>query len=226
MTTAEAIQTALEHVQYVLLDFDGPVCDIYAGLSAPTVAGQLSKMLTAAGVDLPDHVLTQDDPLEVFRYSAVLGTEVNRALQEALTDLEVKATATAEITPGVEEMIRRAVEVGKPIAIVSNNSVASITAFLSARGLLSAVSYISGRTDPNPALMKPNPYLVSQALDKLTAPSEQTMLVGDSLSDIEAAKAAGVISVGYANKPGKADSFASAGAEVVVTRLDDLVPAL
>jgi hypothetical protein len=51
------------------------------------------------------------------------------------------------------------------------------------------------------------------------------VLVGDSLGDIEAAKAAGVHSVGYANKPGKADRFVAAGANIVVTRMADLVPA-
>ncbi|GII52278.1 hypothetical protein Pth03_06670 [Planotetraspora thailandica] len=74
--------------------------------------------------------------------------------------------------------------------------------------------------------MKPNPHLVQQVLDKLGADPKRTVLVGDSLSDIEAAKAAGVLSVGYANEPGKADQFATAGADVVVTRLIDLVPAL
>jgi HAD superfamily hydrolase (TIGR01662 family) len=226
MTTPQAIRAALGGVRYVLLDFDGPVCDIYAGLPASTVAAQLCEMLTAAGADLPDHVLTQDDPLEVFRYSAVLGDELNRATQEALTDLEVKATATAEITPAVEDVIRRAVAAGKPMAIVSNNSVAGVTAFLSARGFLPAISYVSGRTDPNPALMKPNPYLVRRALDELAAQPEQTMLVGDSLTDIEAAKAAGIISVGYANKPGKAESFTRSGADVVVMQMMDLVPVL
>lgn len=55
------------------------------------------------GGRLPEQVLAEDDPLEVFRYSATLGEELNRATQEALTELEVKATATAQITPGVQE---------------------------------------------------------------------------------------------------------------------------
>jgi hypothetical protein len=76
---------------------------------------------------------------------------------------------------------------------------------------LPAITYISARTDADPSLMKPNPHLVWQALDKLGADPKRTILVGDSLTDIEAAKAAGVLAVGYANKPGKADRFAAAG---------------
>ncbi|OPG04076.1 hypothetical protein B1L11_38625 [Microbispora sp. GKU 823] len=216
----------MKDVHWVLLDFDGPVCDVYAGMPAPGVAAQLRQMLAAAGADLPQHVLTEDDPLEVFRYSATLGEYLNRAAQEALTKLEVKAIATAQITPGVEGLIRQAAAVGKPVAIVSNNSLAAIRAFLSAHGLLSVVSYISARSDADPTLMKPNPHLIRRALVELSATPERTVLVGDSLTDIEAAKAAGVISVGYANKPGKTGHFLAAGADAVVTRMADLAPVL
>ncbi|MGI5485558.1 HAD family hydrolase [Microtetraspora malaysiensis] len=222
----EAARTALREVRYVLLDFDGPICDIFAGLPAPGVAAQLREMLEAAGVDRPDYVRTQDDPIEVFRYSATLGDELNRATLSALADLEVKAAATARITPGVEEVIRRAVNSGRPVAIVSNNSVAGVTAFLDAHGLMPVISYVSARADANPNLMKPNPHLVRRALVELAADPARTVLVGDSLTDIEAAKAAGVLAVGYANNPGKADRFAAAGADLVVTRMLDLLTAL
>ncbi|MEU6409653.1 HAD hydrolase-like protein [Microbispora sp. NPDC046933] len=108
----------------------------------------------------------------------------------------------------------------------SNNSVAAVSAFLSAHGLLPVVSYISARADADPTLMKPHPHLVRRALVELAAVAERTVLVGDSLSDIEAAKAAAVLSVGYANKPGKAERFPAVGADVVVTRMSDLISAL
>ncbi len=222
----EAAQAALGDVRYVLLDFDGPICDIFAGLPAPDVAAKLRKMLETAGVELPGDVQAQDDPIEVFRYSAALSEELNLMIWRALAELEVKAAGTAVITPGVEDVLRHAVDSGRPVAVVSNNSVAGVTAFLDARGLLAEIRYISARADADPNLLKPNTYLVRQALDKLGADPERTIMVGDSLSDIEAAKAAGVISVGYANKPGKAARFTSAGADLVVEHMADLVPVL
>ena len=36
--------------RWLLLDFDGPICSIYAGLPAPTVADQLRKLLTGQPV--------------------------------------------------------------------------------------------------------------------------------------------------------------------------------
>ncbi|WP_234361448.1 HAD family hydrolase [Plantactinospora sp. BB1] len=49
------------------------------------------------------------------------------------------------------------------------------------------------------------------------------LLVGDSLSDIQAARAAGVVAIGYANKPGKRERFGAADA--VIDSMADLVAA-
>jgi phosphoglycolate phosphatase-like HAD superfamily hydrolase len=46
------------------------------------------------------------------------------------------------------------------------------------------------------------------------------------VTDIEAATAAGVRSIGHANKPGKADALRSAGADVVVTTIEQIAAAL
>jgi len=49
-------------------------------------------------------------------------------------------------------------------------------------------------------------------------------LIGDSLTDIEAARAAGVRVVGYANKAWKVDAFSAADA--VVTSMEDIAVAV
>jgi phosphoglycolate phosphatase-like HAD superfamily hydrolase len=48
--------------------------------------------------------------------------------------------------------------------------------------------------------------------------------VGDSVTDIEAGRAAGVATVGYANKPGKDVDLA--GADAVVTAMAELALAV
>jgi phosphoglycolate phosphatase-like HAD superfamily hydrolase len=47
--------------------------------------------------------------------------------------------------------------------------------------------------------------------------------VGDSTTDIEAARLVGVPSIGYANRPGKHALLAEAGADTVVSSLADLI---
>lgn len=216
----------MQSARYVLLDFDGPICDVFAGFPAPEVADRLRIMLKAAGVDLPQSVQEEDDPMEVFRFSADLGKDLNHATLNALTDLEVEAAATARLTPGAADLIRRLGEANKSVAVVSNNSVAAVTAFLGAHGLLTAVDLISARMDPDPGLMKPNPHLVLQALDQLDADAAVSLLVGDSVTDMQASKSTNITAVGYANKPGKAEQLAAAGADVIVMSMEELATAL
>ena len=65
-----------------------------------------------------------------------------------------------------------------------------------------------------------------QALQALKVAPDAAVLVGDSATDVAAARAAGVACVGYANKPGKAERLAAAGADAIVTDMTDLAGVL
>jgi phosphoglycolate phosphatase len=102
----------------------------------------------------------------------------------------------------------------------------AVRSYLALHGLDHDVRIIAARRSPDPALLKPSPYLVQQAITELGAPLAQCVLVGDSTTDPQAAALAGIDSIGYANKPGKLETLAAAGATTVVTSLADLVPPL
>ncbi|MFG3441139.1 HAD family hydrolase [Nonomuraea sp. NPDC047897] len=226
LSGAEAVRAIMDGAQCLLLDFDGPVCDIFAGLSAPTVAARLCAMLEAAGAALSPEVRGTDDPLEVFRFSASLGDEMARLTLRALTELEVKAVATARPTPGAADLIIRARDNGMTVGIVSNNSDEAVANFVDREGLGEGVDYISARSIADPSLMKPNPYLLDQALIHLSADASVALLVGDSVTDVEASKRAGIVAVGYANRPGKAERLIRAGADLIVSSMEELVAPL
>ncbi len=59
-------------------------------------------------------------------------------------------------------------------------------------------------------------------MDALDAEPGECTLVGDSVSDIQAARLASVHSIGYANEPGKRESFTAAGAGAIIDSLADL----
>ncbi|GAA4568130.1 hypothetical protein GCM10023176_21930 [Micromonospora coerulea] len=65
-----------------------------------------------------------------------------------------------------------------------------------------------------------------QALQALNARPSAAVLVGDSTTDIEAAHAAGVPCIRYANKPGRAERLAAAGADAIVTDMSHLAAVL
>jgi HAD superfamily hydrolase (TIGR01549 family) len=218
-TDYAALSTIIARTRYLLLDFDGPICSIYAGLPAPKVADQLKTLFSG---DLPDEIASTPDPIEVFCYSATVSDEMAARVETEMADLEVAAAATAEPTPYIHEVIASARESGRPIAVVSNNSPRAVNAYLDRHGLSDVIELVVGRTSPDPGLLKPNPHLIAEAVDGLDATPVASTLVGDSFTDIEAAHRAGVASIGYANQPGKRDRMTQLQAGAVITSMADL----
>ncbi|WP_422773114.1 HAD family hydrolase [Plantactinospora sp. WMMC1484] len=218
------LAAVVDRARVILLDFDGPVCNIFAQRPASTVAHELRRLLVDQGVTLPAEILHEPDPLAVLRFTATLGRPaVVRQVDEALTREEVTAARTAEPTPYGREVIVAAHQTGRRVAVVSNNSADAVHAYLTGRRLTSYVHPVIGRAHANPDRMKPNPAPVLDAVRELHADPRDCVLVGDSASDIEAAHAAGVAAIGYANKPGKRERLAAADA--VIDSMADLVAA-
>lgn len=56
--TAADLATVVDRARVILLDFDGPVCSIFAQHPASAVAHQLRKLLVDQAVTLPTEILT------------------------------------------------------------------------------------------------------------------------------------------------------------------------
>lgn len=213
------IITATRHL---FLDFDGPICSIFAGLKPETIAAHLRDIITSHGITQPTDITTASDPFAVFVWAATIGPDLAAEVEATMTDLEVQAVPTADPTPGVHAVITSCRESGRTITIVSNNSDRAVRAYLTRHALDGPIGTVIARTSPDPALLKPCPHLLQQAIRASGAEADACTLVGDQLSDIEAARQAGIHSIGYANDPGKTDSFASAGAGAIITSLSTL----
>ena len=105
---------------------------------------------------------------------------------------------------------------------ISNNSSSAVRAYLDAHDLASQISAIAARTEPDPTILKPSPYLIKEAASTLGASRSTCTVVGDSQTDIQAARAAGALSIGYAKTPADADHLAAAGAGTLIRSLADL----
>jgi phosphoglycolate phosphatase len=218
-TDYPALTAIVARTRLLLLDFDGPICSIFAGLPAATVADHLRKLFPG---ELPDEIAATPDPIEVFCYSATVSDDMAARVEAEMADLEVSAVPTAEPTPYVHEVIASARESRRTIGIVSNNSPHAVNAYLDRHGLNDGIRLVVARTSHDPALLKPSPHLIVQAVRGLDADPAATALVGDSLTDIEAAHRADVASIGYANKPGKRERMAELQAGAVITSMADL----
>lgn len=211
----------------ILLDFDGPVCSIFAQHPAPKVADSLRTAVRESGVEIPPELVDEPDPLEVLRWTASLGQpDVVRLVETRLCAEEYAASKTAKPTPYGRETVVGAYEAGKPIAIVSNNSAGAITSYVNRQRLNAYASHVSGRIFARPNLMKPNPEPILRAAKLVDSSPADCVLIGDSLADIHGAQAAGLPVIGYANRSGKVDLFAEAGADMIVTTMADVARAL
>jgi HAD superfamily hydrolase (TIGR01509 family) len=226
MTHGTALADVLNRSRYLLFDFDGPICGIFSGLPAPKVAAHLRELIIDRGIELSAGVAGSQDPFDILRFAATISPELTREVHEELRAMELRAVGVAQATPHTREVIEAAHQAGRSIAAVSNNSREAVTHYLTTAGLAPLFTTIIGRADPDPDLLKPHPHLISQAIEELGAVPAESVLIGDSLSDIEGARSAGVLSVGYANKPGKLERFTTAGADAVITSMGELTPHL
>lgn len=221
-TDAEAL---MRRVRTVLLDFDGPVCSIFAGYPAPAVAEELAITAAAVGHPVPTNYLRNQDPLDVLRFAGTIDPALTLLIERELTRAEVKAVDTAEATPGAEAFLTACRSTGRTVAVVSNNSAAAATRYLERAGWADFIRLVEGRDPSDPGLMKPHPHVLLRTLRDLAEPAESAVIVGDSVTDIEAGLAADVWTLGYANKPGKDEAMREVGADVVVHSMADLAQA-
>ncbi|MFC9180179.1 HAD family hydrolase [Streptomyces globisporus] len=211
----------------VLFDFDGPICDVFAGKPAPDIARHLAATLASFDRSLEDKAHGTDDPMEVLRLAPQAGEAALRAIEDELTEAEVSAVRVAGLpVSGAVTALEAARTPGRKVAIVSNNSAACVSAFLLLHGLLPLVDTVVGRAPYQPEAMKPAPDSLVRAARELATPLRDCTLIGDSVTDIEAARGTGGRSVGFANKAGKERALAVAGADVVVTTMLAVADAL
>ncbi len=215
------LDTIISGTRHLLLDFDGPICSIFAGLPAAAIADHLRKVF-GDHASMPDDVARTADPFEVFAYAATISEDLAARVEAEMTDQELAAVPTAVPTPYVHEVVTACQNSGRSVAVVSNNSARTVHAYLARHSLDDRISVVVARTNHDPALLKPSPHLITQAVDVLDAEPGECTLVGDSVSDIQAARLASVYSIGYADEPGKRERFTAAGAGAIIDSLADL----
>jgi phosphoglycolate phosphatase-like HAD superfamily hydrolase len=219
--SSDNLADLLGRSKHVMFDFDGPVCSVFAGRPAPAVAERLRRLVQTSTV-LPPSLAAESDPM-MFLYAApALPTALAEQVRQQFHEEELAAIETAAPTPGAHNAIAECYRAGKIVSVVSNNGAGAVEAYLQHHDLAKYVAFVSARRSPDPGLLKPNPYLLLAAIRAAEQQPEHSVLIGDSVTDIEAAHAAQLPAIGYANKPGKRESFAEARAEVVVTDMSEV----
>ncbi|NKQ57122.1 HAD family hydrolase [Amycolatopsis sp. K13G38] len=213
----EALAAVLASTSAVLLDFDGPICSVFSAFSPAAVAEELRARLRL--VDAPK----TSEPFEILSYVARTEPSAAARAETELARLETRAVAEATPTPGAAAVLQHFDESGRRVVVVSNNSAVSVRAYLYQHHLAGYVAAVSSRLEADPNLLKPHPHLLFHAAELLNLSVRDCAMVGDSSTDIEAARAAGARVIAYANKPAKRDRFERLRPDAIIDDMAELI---
>jgi beta-phosphoglucomutase-like phosphatase (HAD superfamily) len=220
------LERLISGASHLLLDFDGPVCSVYAGVPPERVAAEMLARAVDCHVKVPAELQREADPMVVLEWAgASQNQELIELLDSTLTRAEVDAVLSATFTDGAIAVIDRANMLGMPIAVVSNNSADCIVRFLEMHGLAEKITAIAARPPGQPEKMKPDPYIVLRALDLLGAKPEASPFVGDSFTDIQVARTVGIQIIALANKSSKIAPFTATEPDALITSMSTLADA-
>ncbi|MGW2093360.1 HAD family hydrolase [Promicromonospora sukumoe] len=206
----------------VLLDFDGPVTPLMPAPANMHAADAARQALTSRGVALPHDIAATSDHLAVIRWTGEHASEALADVESACTAAETDSARTCTPTPGAHALLAALDAAGMPVVIVSNNAAEPIKDYLERHSLTAYVRDVVGRPYLRPDLMKPDPYAVRRALAIVETTARSAVLIGDSVSDIEVARATGVRSIGYAKTVRRGLELREAGADAITEGIGEL----
>ena len=216
----------IREAKAILLDFDGPLT-ILMPPPSNAEAAEAARAALGGYIDvLPSQIATTTDHLAVLRYSAVMPIETLQRVEDACVKAEAEAARTSQPTLGAHELLKACANRGKPVVIVSNNSAEAVHTYLNRFRLHSLVRAVIGRQPRRPDLMKPHPSLVAAALDLLDIHGPKAVLVGDAITDVQAAHTGRVRAIGYAKTLTRGHELALAGADALTEDMGALAEAL
>ncbi len=123
------------------------------------------------------------------------------------------------LLPGVKDWIAHLHHLGVDLAIATNKGKKSLKRVLQVSGL-DAFFVVTRSADVVP--MKPCPQMLQEIMDVFAKPPSETLMIGDSLADIQMATSLGVTSIGVDFYHQSAQALLDAGAKVVFDEYDSL----
>ena len=206
-----------------MLDFDYTLADSSAGavdcmrhalaeLGLPDVAPETCAR--TIGLSLPDTLVALAGEAHAHR-----APDFVRLFMQRADEIMVPRTVVFAETPPALEALG---QLGFRRAIVSTKYRFRIEDVLARDGLTELVEVIVGGEDV--AAHKPAPDALYLALERLGATAEESLYVGDSLVDAQAARAAGLAFVAVTSGHTPAEAFAPYAPLAVLGGVAELVP--
>lgn len=185
-------------VRAVLFDLDGTLLDTANDIALALTRSLADHGLPAPGADLVRTMIGRGAPMLIERACAACGITADAALKERLLAgffdhygrLQDADEYVAEPYPGVMETLPQLQARGLPLGLVTNKQERFAKALLRMRGMAPWFGVVCGGDTCE--RRKPDPQPLLWAAGQLGVPPAQTLMVGDSVNDVTAARAAGM----------------------------------
>jgi phosphoglycolate phosphatase len=205
-------------VRAVVFDLDGTLID-----SVPDIAAALNLCLSAEGrTPLTDDAVAKlvgGGARELVARAlgdATPDADIDRVHADFLAHYDAEPITRTRLYPGARELLNELRDAGLPLAICTNKPQHLTGLILARLDLTPFFTTIWGASPGQP--LKPDAACLRIVCTNLGTAPVETIMVGDSHTDIDAARAAGCPSIlvahGYEQRP-----LASLGADIVVAGL-------
>jgi phosphoglycolate phosphatase len=200
----------------ILFDFDGVLADTLNDMLrfAQETCDELNVQHTVVQTDLSELDVMS---FATFGRACEVPEELVGEFVRRCTGKFAEKKSPPEIFDGLEEVIKKLVQ-EHVIAVVTGNTTENVNAFLRHHGLMDCVRAVYGVDMPGSKVEK-----ILKAKVQFAAEGESVWMLGDSVSDVRAAKEAGVqcIAVGWGHQSvkmlmdAKPDIFVNSPAEIM-----------
>ena len=145
---------------------------------------------------------------------------IQKMAYDAIEECEVESINKCELMPECDPTLEWIKNRGILMGIATSNSEDVAKKILEVKGIHQYFSAVVGRR-PN-MRMKPNPDPVNTCLHELKVIPENSIMIGDSIKDVKAAKAAGIYVIAIPAFFTKNDTLIEAGVNHIIKSLDEL----
>ena len=178
----------------VVFDHDGTLVN-----SLPVVVRASNQVLATLGKDAKparEIVAGMVHPTapRIGLLAGIADPQAQKDLARLYDELALKSSDLAALYPGIAEMLAAIARLGIRQAVLSNSNSTFIRTILSRLGV--AFRFVSVVGDDGMPAPKPDPRGLLAILEKAGCEPAQSTYVGDSRTDLETARAAGVRAIG------------------------------
>jgi len=146
--------------------------------------------------------------------------KIQKMAYDSIEECEAESIEKCELMPGCDPVLEWIKDKRILMGIATSNSEEVAKKILEVKGIEHYFETIVGRR-PN-MRMKPNPDPIMVCLEEMKVPLENSIMIGDSIKDVKAAKAAGIYVIAVPAFFTKNDALIEAGVDHIIQSLVEL----